>query len=138
MLRTRARSSAGSALDVLPAWLPSGALRLPPGLVNASVRLNSSLRALHTARVAVRLFAALAELLRDRPTLPEEVPVSMAYEERLGRAADCLQTDLDGMPTALKSGFVHKPVRWKLLDQTLALALAHSGLEVQTLLSPCI
>ncbi|CAN7989330.1 unnamed protein product, partial [Ixodes hexagonus] len=99
------------------------------GLVNASVQLNSSLRALHTARVAVRLFAALAELLRDRPYLSEESPVAEAYEDRLKSGADCLQRDLDGMPMALKSGFVDRPVPWQLFGQTLALALAHSGLE---------
>ncbi|KAH8020571.1 hypothetical protein HPB51_002520 [Rhipicephalus microplus] len=60
----RTCSSGGWALDMLPTWLPGGALRLPPGLFGSVVPLNNSLRTHQVARVAVRLYSALAALLR--------------------------------------------------------------------------
>lgn len=47
-----------------PTWLPGGALRLPPGLFGSVVPLNNSLRTHQVARVTVRLYSALAALLR--------------------------------------------------------------------------
>lgn len=57
-------SSGGWALDMRPTWIPGGALRLPPGLFGSILPLNSSLRTLQMARVAVRLYTALAARLR--------------------------------------------------------------------------
>lgn len=95
-------------MDMRPTWLPGGALRLPPGLFGSIVPLNSSLRTHQVARVAVRLYTALAALLS---------------------VAECLRRDLDAMPPALKSGFPPaKEQPWALFDQAVGLALAHDNL----------
>lgn len=93
--------------------------------VNASSPILIGVAAWH--RVLLR--AALATVLRDRPTL-NEPPMSMSHDERLNTTAYCLQTDLDNMPVTLKSGFLLDPVPWPLFDQSLALRMAHSNLEV--------
>ncbi|XP_077538914.1 uncharacterized protein LOC144151672 [Haemaphysalis longicornis] len=121
----------GWPLDVRPVWLPGGALRLPPGLFDPAVPINSSLRALHMARVGVRLYATLAALVRDIPGV-SDTPVRESQEKMLWRVARCLSDDLYNMPTSLKSGFEPakggKALGWALYDQATGLALAHENL----------
>ncbi|XP_037518442.1 uncharacterized protein LOC119395530 [Rhipicephalus sanguineus] len=128
MAAAAADRSGGWAMDMRPTWLPGGALRLPPGLFGSVVPLNSSLRTHQVARVAVRLYTALAALLRDIPGVFDS-PVRESEQANLRSVAECLRRDLDAMPPALKSGFPPaKEQPWALFDQAVGLALAHDNL----------
>ncbi|KAH6928539.1 hypothetical protein HPB50_016876 [Hyalomma asiaticum] len=128
MAAAAADRSGGWALDMRPTWLPGGALRLPPGLFGSILPLNSSLHTLQMARVAVRLYTALAALLRDIPGVFDS-PVRESEQTNLRSVAECLRNDLNAMPTALKSGFPPaKGQPWALFDQAVGLALAHDNL----------
>ncbi|KAL1419194.1 hypothetical protein MTO96_005294 [Rhipicephalus appendiculatus] len=138
MAAAAADRSGGWALDMRPTWLPGGALRLPPGLFSSVVPLNNSLRTHQVARVAVRLYSALAALLRYTQLRVSTLgtfracsipPVRESEQTNLRSVAECLRKDLDAMPPALKSGFPPaKDQPWALFDQAVGLALAHDNL----------
>ncbi|KAH7951094.1 hypothetical protein HPB52_004725 [Rhipicephalus sanguineus] len=96
--------------------------QIPAGLVNGSVPANSSVFALHLSRLAVRLYAALAQLLYEGTVYEREIPLYFTEEaERtLEDLLDCLVCDARRrFPHGLRA----ERVRYALLEQVLALQL---------------
>ncbi|XP_075547651.1 neprilysin-1-like [Dermacentor variabilis] len=115
--------STGSPLSVWPRYrLCLRLFQIPVGLVNDSVPANGTFFALHLSRVAVRLYAALAQLLYEGTVYEREIPLYFTEEaERtLEDLFDCL---LGGARHAFPHGLRAERVRNALLEQVLALQL---------------
>ncbi|XP_037502402.1 uncharacterized protein LOC119376734 [Rhipicephalus sanguineus] len=117
------QASTGSPLSVWPRYrLCLQLFQIPAGLVNGSVPANSSVFALHLSRLAVRLYAALAQLLYEGTVYEREIPLYFTEEaERtLEDLLDCLVCDARRrFPHGLRA----ERVRYALLEQVLALQL---------------
>ncbi|XP_065298091.1 uncharacterized protein [Dermacentor albipictus] len=115
--------STGSPLSVWPRYrLCLRLFQIPVGLVNNSVPASGTFFALHLSRVAVRLYAALAQLLYEGTVYEREIPLYFTEEaERtLEDLFDCL---LGNARQAFPHGLRAERVRNALLEQVLALQL---------------
>ncbi|XP_077564327.1 neprilysin-1-like [Haemaphysalis longicornis] len=117
------QASTGSPLAVWARFrLCLQLVQIPPGLINGSVPSNGTFFALHLSRFAVRLYAALAQLLYEGTVYESEIPLYFTDEAEgaLLRAIDCLLCDARGrFPRTLD---VYR-VQHALLEQVLALQL---------------
>ncbi|XP_037574155.1 neprilysin-1-like [Dermacentor silvarum] len=117
------QASTGSPLSVWPRYrLCLRLFQIPVGLVNDSVPANGTFFALHLSRLAVRLYAALAQLLYEGTVYEREIPLYFTEEaERtLEDLLDCLLCDARRrFPHGLRA----ERVRNALLEQVLALQL---------------
>ncbi|KAL3225952.1 hypothetical protein MRX96_025296 [Rhipicephalus microplus] len=96
--------------------------QIPAGLVNASVPTSSSVFAFHLSRLAVRLYASLAQLLYEGTVYEREIPLYFTEEaERaLEDLLDCLLCDArHRFPHGLRA----ERVQNALLEQVLALQM---------------
>ncbi|XP_064469326.1 uncharacterized protein LOC135383981 [Ornithodoros turicata] len=76
---------------------------VPQGLINSSVSTGSTLFAFHLARVAVRIYHALVEILLDDNIYVGDVPIRFTHESqrRLSDLMNCLERDLRHFPHSL-------------------------------------
>ncbi|KAL3225951.1 hypothetical protein MRX96_025296 [Rhipicephalus microplus] len=115
--------STGSPLSVWPRYrLCLQLFQIPAGLVNASVPTSSSVFAFHLSRLAVRLYASLAQLLYEGTVYEREIPLYFTEEaERaLEDLLDCLLCDArHRFPHGLRA----ERVQNALLEQVLALQM---------------
>ncbi|XP_077486467.1 neprilysin-21-like [Amblyomma americanum] len=115
--------STGSPLAVWPRYrLCLQLFQIPVGLVNGSVPANGTLFALHLSRLAVRLYAALAQLFYAGTVYELEIPLYFT-----NAAAETLDDLLDCLVANAKNKFPHglspDRVRNALLEQVLALQM---------------
>ncbi|XP_075747945.1 uncharacterized protein LOC142813873 [Rhipicephalus microplus] len=115
--------STGSPLSVWPRYrLCLQLFQIPAGLVNASVPTSSSVFAFHLSRLAVRLYASLAQLLYEGTVYEREIPLYFTEESEraLEDLLDCLLCDArHRFPHGLRA----ERVQNALLEQVLALQM---------------
>ncbi|KAG0444622.1 hypothetical protein HPB47_013584 [Ixodes persulcatus] len=93
------------ALDTEPVFsVPEQVIRVPVGLINASVWANTTLFAFHLARVAVRLFAAMTPLLYESSVYEREIAFQFTddSERQLEDLINCLLADLRRLQKTLR------------------------------------
>ncbi|KAG0414315.1 hypothetical protein HPB47_008512 [Ixodes persulcatus] len=93
------------ALDTEPVFsVPEQVVRVPVGLINASVSANTTLFAFHLARVAVRLFAAMTHLLYESSVYEREIAFHFTddSERQLEDLINCLLSDLRRLQKTLR------------------------------------
>ncbi|KAH9377213.1 hypothetical protein HPB48_020026 [Haemaphysalis longicornis] len=121
--QARLKLSTGSPVSVWPRHrLCMQLVQIPVGVVNGSVPSNGSVFAFHLSRLAVRLYAALAQLLYEGTVYELEIPLyfTEVAERTLDSVIGCLTQDVGNrFPHGLKPD----RVRNALLEQVLALQL---------------
>ncbi|KAL3178231.1 hypothetical protein MRX96_038742 [Rhipicephalus microplus] len=110
---------------------PSLTIYVPMIIFNWTFPADSVPFVVHAARYAVRVFKALAPMLRQNHEQPNSSEVYEGYHERLNDTTRCLVEQYENASRNLKSAFLNKMtdrtrLGHALLDQTTALVQAYS------------
>ncbi|XP_075526961.1 uncharacterized protein LOC142559218 [Dermacentor variabilis] len=126
------RRAAGSEFSTEASFRRSlRVVHVPAALFNASVESNSSFFVFHLARVAVRFYRALVQLLHEDP-YERDVPASFTDDSRakLDALLDCFDGDAQSsLGASSTSPDALSQLRRAFLDGTSALLLAMKAFE---------
>ncbi|XP_064472134.1 uncharacterized protein LOC135386255 [Ornithodoros turicata] len=134
-VRTAARivakeSYIGSALAVEVEYFARRRfMHVPVGIWNMSVPPNSTHSAFHMARYAVRIYRSLLRVLRPNGNFDDTPLYSHASNQRLRFLYRCLEDDIRAMPQQLRSGLDLRIQGNVLLEQAVAVILAHRAFQ---------